>query len=86
MNEPLAPTDDGIRRTISIRGRNVHEGMELSFTGYRGRYRFRFARLDRQTREITELAVFGGPEAHQGFRSFSPDRLKTVHRTEKMRG
>jgi len=61
---------------MQINGRNVVSGTELRIKGARGRYRF----IKYVKTEATEwIDVWGGPKGSENWRSFTIDRIKTVH-------
>jgi hypothetical protein len=62
-----------------INNKNVVVGTELSIRGERGRFKF-IKHVVNGDHEWIEVLGAG-----QQFRSFSPDRVKTVHRITKMR-
>lgn len=68
--------------SIQINGRKVFTGSEISIKGERGR--FRFIQLVK-TPEVEWVDVIGGPNNYKAFRSFYLDRVKVVHRKNKMR-
>ena len=69
------PADWDVTTETSIHGRRVVPGTPLSITGIRGRVEFvqRVKRTDG-----TEWIDVIQP-GHVGFRSFRPERVKTVH-------
>jgi len=71
---------------ITVNGRRVVSGTELSIRGVPGRYRFvEHVRTPPGAEWITCLGkARAGEPVH--FRSFHPDRVKTVHRVTKLRG
>jgi hypothetical protein len=64
-------------------GRRVERGTELSIAGERGR--FRFVAHVRTAAGAEWIDVYGGPEGRAACRSFTPDRIRTVHRTRRTR-
>lgn len=65
-------------------GRRVEPGTELSFVGVRGRYRF--VKHVQRPNGVEWVDVWGGPGKEESFRSFRPERIRTVHyknRTDK---
>lgn len=66
---------------LQVNGRYVVKGTELKISGERGRYRF----IKQVTTEkgITWIDVYGGAKGYECIRSFSPDRIKTVHSKNK---
>ena len=62
---------------MQINGRNVIKGTELKISGERGRFRFmNYTKTDKGSEWIT---VWGGPKGMECTRSFTLDRVKTVH-------
>jgi hypothetical protein len=72
------PNDDWEYITeMQINGRNVTNGTELKIAGERGRFRFvNYTKTDKGKEWIT---VIGGPKGMESFRSFTLDKVKTVH-------
>lgn len=68
--------------SIQINGRKVFTGSEISIKGERGR--FRFIQLVK-TPEVEWVDVIGGSNNYKAFRSFYLDRVKIVHRKNKLR-
>jgi hypothetical protein len=64
---------------VTINGRTVGRGTELSIRGERGRFRF-LKRVTRPERGVEWLDVWGGPRHYESLRSFYPERVKRVHR------
>lgn len=71
-----------ISEEIQVNGRNVSAGTELSFIGERGRYRF-IKHVKTPTAEWID--VVGGYTNYKAFRSFRPEKVKTVHWKNKLR-
>lgn len=67
----------------SYNGRHITPGAELSISGERGR--FRFLRHVSRPNGAEWVDVIGGPQGAEAFRSFRPDRVRTVHRLAKTR-
>lgn len=65
---------------VKVRGRWVEVGTEISVRGERGR--FRVLRYVTTTRGASWLDV---RDAHGGWRSFRPDRVRRVHLGRTMR-
>lgn len=62
---------------MQINGRNVVKGTELKISGERGRFRFvNYTKTDKDKEWIT---VWGGPKGMECTRSFTLDKVKTVH-------
>jgi hypothetical protein len=73
--KPL-PADWKVSTETSINGRRVEPGTPLSITGVRGRVEFvQHVRRDDGVEWIDVIQP-----GHVGFRSFRPDRVRTVHR------
>lgn len=66
---------------LKINGRIVEPGTELSITGERGRFRFVAVFTGDGS-----LTCYGGTQGHEMFRSFRPERVRTVHSKSKTRG
>lgn len=64
-------------------GRHVNPGTELSVQGERGRYRFVAHTMNEQGDEWIDC--YGGPAGYASWRSFAPERIRTVHAKEKTR-
>jgi hypothetical protein len=69
--------------TVRVNGRIVEPGTELSIRGERGRFRFQYPIV--QDDRPVGVTVYGGPHGHGTYRSFSLDRIRTVHRVDKLR-
>lgn len=65
-----------VKTEIQINGRNVVKGTELKIKGQRGRYRFI---KHVQTPDTEWVDVWGGTKGAENWKSFSLDRIKTVH-------
>jgi hypothetical protein len=82
--EPVAPKpNDGwtVSIDIQIHGRYVSKGTELKISGERGRFRFiKHVITDKASEWID---VWGGPKGCESIRSFTMDRVKTVHSKNK---
>ena len=63
--------------SIQINGRNVIPGTELKISGERGR--FRFIKYVKTPAGAEWIDVWGGPKNCEQWRSFTLDRVKTVH-------
>jgi hypothetical protein len=63
--------------SIQINGRNVSPGTELKIRGERGR--FRFIKYVKTPEGVEWIDVWGGPKNCEQWRSFRPDRVRTVH-------
>ncbi|AEJ95843.1 hypothetical protein SEA_ROSMARINUS_75 [Mycobacterium Phage Rosmarinus] len=75
---PVAPQPD-----VVVHGRTLEPGTEVSIRGERGRFRFRSASLTSAGRIVCDF--IGGPAGHETWRSFYPDRIRTVHRLNRTR-
>lgn len=71
-----------ISEEFSWNGRNLSPGVEISVRGERAS-RFRFLRHVRAEDGREWIDAVGGPKGVLVWRSFRPDRIKTVHRTKK---
>jgi hypothetical protein len=69
---------------IVVNGRHVTAGTELSIMGERGRFRFT-KYVYNSTADCEWIDVVGGMKGVKQFRSFRPDRVKTVHWKNKTR-
>ena len=58
-------------------------GTEVSIRGERGRFRYVDRRVTAAGRTV--LNFIGGPTGHEAFRSFYPERVRTVHRIARTR-
>lgn len=70
--------------TIRVNGRAVEPGTELSIKGEKGRFQYRYPILN-EDGDVTGVTVYGGPSGRSTYRSFSLDRIRTVHRITKTR-
>lgn len=67
---------------VRLGRRRLQPGTEVKIAGERGRFRF----IKRVTTPTAQWLDFvGGPEGHAAWRSFGPDRVKTVHRIQTTR-
>lgn len=81
-SQPL-PDNWTVTDSAVINGRDVQAGTELSVRGERGRFRFlEHVVLDDGRAWINTL---GGATGHETFRSFRPERVRTVHRIKRTR-
>lgn len=69
---------------LKVNGRSVVVGTELSIKGQPGRFRF-VEYVVAAGAKHDWITVWGGSENHRAYRSFDPDRIRTVHRVEKLR-
>jgi hypothetical protein len=76
------PPDWEQHETATVNGRQLVPGTEVSIRGERGRFRF-LKRVVRPERGIEWLDFWGGPKGAAQWRSFRPDRVRTVHRIQK---
>jgi hypothetical protein len=81
--EPTLGLDFERSTEMMVNGRHVDPTTELSFRGERGRFRFVEHVLTPSGAEW--VTVIGGSRGIRQYRSFSPDRIKTVHRIPKLR-
>lgn len=65
-------------------GRNLIKGTEVSIRGERGRFQF-VRHVYNPKNEKEWVDVIGGPTGTKQFRSFHPERIKTVHWKNKIR-
>lgn len=70
-------------QTVRIHGRELHPGTEVSIRGERGRFRFMRATTTSSDRIVFDF--IGGAAGHECWRSFYPERVKTVHRVSRNR-
>lgn len=71
-----------VSHEMTINGRTVEIGTELSIKGESGRFRF-LKHIKTPTSEWID--VIGGKERYQRFRSFRVDAVRTVHRLNRVR-
>lgn len=71
-----------VSNEMTINGRTVVVGTEVSIKGESGRFRF-VKHVKTPTCEWVD--VVGGPANAQKYRSFRPESVKTVHRLKKIR-
>ncbi|ASR84821.1 hypothetical protein SEA_HURRICANE_76 [Mycobacterium phage Hurricane] len=76
--EPAAPQPE-----VVVNGRMLEPGTEVSIKGERGRFRFKSAALTSGGRIVCDF--IGGPAGHEQWRSFYPERIRTVHRLTRTR-
>ena len=69
-----------ITTELTVHGRQIHPGTELSITKERGRYRFM---KHVENNGVEWIDVWGGPKGREQTRGFRPDRIKTVHYKNK---
>ena len=69
---------------VRVHGRDLQPGTEVSISGERGR--FRFIRATTTSAHRVVLDFIGGQPGHECWRSFYPERVKTVHRLNRVRG
>lgn len=70
-----------VSESYSWNGRHLSPGTEVSITGERGR--FRFVKHVRRPNGVEWVDFVGGPHGQESFRSFRPERIRTVHRIGK---
>ena len=71
------------RSEATVNGRTLLPSTEVSIRGERGRFRFMNAQTTSTGKEV--LNFVGGASGHEVFRSFYPERVRTVHRINKTR-
>lgn len=76
--QPL-PEDWTVSEEFSWNGRRIEPGTELKISGVRGRWRF--MRHVRRENGVEWIDVIGGTRGCLHWRSFRPERIRTVHRT-----
>lgn len=81
--KPTLPDDWTVHESYQVHGRWLTKGTEVSIRGERGR--FRFIKAVERPGGILWLDFVGGPKHHAQWRSFGPERVKTVHRIAKTR-
>lgn len=84
--DPIERLHQLARRQVSdlyrVNGRYLTPGTEFSVKGQRGRFRFlAYVQTDRGD----WIDCYGGRQGYGAFRSFSPESVRTVHRTTKRR-
>lgn len=65
-------------------GRNLIKGTELTIRGERGRFQF-IRHIYNPKLDVSWVDVIGGSKGLRQWRSFSPERIKTVHWKNKLR-
>lgn len=80
--EAVYPEGWDVAFEYQINGRNLEPGTEVSIKNERGR--FKFVKYVRKG-DSEWIDVIGGPTNTKMFRSFSVDRVKTVHWKKKLR-
>jgi len=73
-----------ISEAITIHGRNIEKGTELSVKGERGRFQF-MRHVYNPNIDVEWIDVVGGKKGVREIRSFRPDRVKRVHWKRNMR-
>uniref|UniRef100_A0AAU8GP10 DUF7246 domain-containing protein n=1 Tax=Mycobacterium phage Pharb TaxID=3136626 RepID=A0AAU8GP10_9VIRU len=68
---------------VVVHGRVLLPGTEVSIRGERGRFRFKSAARTSGGRIVCDF--IGGPAGHEQWRSFYPERIRTVHRLARTR-
>ncbi|WRQ08333.1 hypothetical protein JDBV13_00085 [Mycobacterium phage june] len=68
---------------VRVHGKVLTPGTEVSVRGERGRFRFVKASTTSTGRQV--LDFIGGPAGYEQWRSFYPERIKTVHRIARTR-
>ena len=72
-----------VTEPVVVNGRTLVAGMELSFTGKRGRFTYLDASITSAGRVV--LNVNGGPSGRRMLHSFYADNIRTVHRSQGRR-
>ncbi len=81
---PPPPSAEWLRSAeFSANGRKIVKGTELSITGEPGA-RFKFMEYVVAPKGDW-ISVVGGRKGEKSWRSFAPERIKRVHRVEKVR-
>ncbi|AKF15255.1 hypothetical protein SEA_SHEDLOCKHOLMES_78 [Mycobacterium phage ShedlockHolmes] len=78
---PSAPVVE--QPEVVVNGRTLEVGTEVSIKGERGRFRFKSAARTSGGRIVCDF--IGGPAGHEQWRSFYPERIRTVHRLNRTR-
>lgn len=78
---PLYPEHWEVSEESVCNGRHLTPGTEVSIRGERGRFRFL-----RHVRNTTSGSEWVDLLQDKRFRSFRPERIKTVHRINRTRG
>lgn len=73
-----------INEEWTAHGRKLVKGTELSIRGERGRFQF-IRHVYNPRIDVEWVDVVGGSKGAKQFRSFSADRIKTVHWKTKIR-
>ena len=81
QRKPPSPPDWIETSTATVHGRTLDPGTEVSIKGERGRFRF-MRRIERPERGLVWLDFWGGPKGCEQWRSFAPERVRTVHKTK----
>lgn len=68
---------------VRVHGRELRPGTEVSIIGERGRFRFIGTSTTSSDRVVCDF--IGGTAGHECWRSFYPERVKTVHRISRTR-
>jgi hypothetical protein len=68
---------------VRVRGRDLLPGTEVS--DHRRARPFRFVRATTTSADRIVLDFIGGQAGHECWRSFYPERVKTVHRIDRTR-
>lgn len=79
-NTVAHPANWIVSNEIQVNGRIVSVGTEVSIRGESGRFRF-MKHVKTDTAEWID--VIGGKKGHSTYRSFTVDRVKTVHYKNK---
>lgn len=76
--EPRPNDDWVVTEELKVNGRIVTKDTELSIKGESGRYRF-VKHVYNPRVDSEWIDVIGGAKGYSSYRSFHPDRIKTVH-------
>jgi hypothetical protein len=79
------PSEDWvISESITVNGRHVDAGTELTIKDERGRFKF-VRHVYNPRLDVEWVDVVGGAKGARQYRSFRQDRIKRVHYKNKMR-
>lgn len=65
---------------VKFHGRNMDTTTEFHVP-WEGRFKFKYADLD-DDGNIVAITCWGGPKGHGSWRTFAPERIKTVKNTK----
>lgn len=63
--------------TARLHGRILEPGTEFKVP-WEGRFKFKYAKVN-EAGELVEVTGYGGKGDYRSFRTFTPERIKTVH-------